>query len=196
MPKGSKNLYEKVAGMLIVIASILFIFFVILAQSVYPNYSLNNNYISDLGVGITAPLFNSAAIFFGVMLLMASYLLHLSKKHPYLSYGFALVGVGAFGVGMLPESTGLPHLLAAFLTFGGAALTALGFSKASKGPLSYYSMLAGALGLLVLLITLINITGVYTISLGLGHGGIEEILFYDEIIWAMVFGVYLIRKNA
>lgn len=193
MPKRGVNLYEKFAGLLTIAAALLLVFFVVMAQSIYPGYNLNTNYISDLGVGMTAPIFNSAIVFFGVMIFMVSYLILASRMHRLLAYGFALIGFGAMGVGLFPETTGILHLVFAGITFGSAALTALGFSRTVKGPMEYISVIAGAIGLAILLLSALRVGSLA--FLGLGPGGLEEILFYSEMAWSVIFGIFLIQRN-
>ena len=56
---------EKLAGTLIFVGTAQFILFATVAEALYPDYSISNNYISDLGVGPSAPLFNSSVLVLG-----------------------------------------------------------------------------------------------------------------------------------
>jgi hypothetical membrane protein len=175
------------AGKAILLASIQLVFFIIVAQRLYPNYSLANNYISDLGVGSTAPIFNLSMMLFGLLLVLASYF--LCKAHrKYASVAFFIIGLGGFCVGVFPETTGLPHILSALVAFDGAAITAIAFFKVFRGYLSYYSLAAGLVGILVTVLFIFNLATGSQVTFGLGHGGVEEILFYDELIWAIIVG--------
>ncbi|MDE1834712.1 MAG: DUF998 domain-containing protein, partial [Candidatus Micrarchaeota archaeon] len=147
--KNKKTNYIKLAGILLILAALELVFFVILAQHIYPNYSLSNNYISDLGVGPTAPIFNSAIILFGIIMISTSALIWKGKKHKYVSFMFFLSGIGGMGVGIFPETTGIYHLFFAGMVFAGIALNAIIFSKIFKGKLSYYSLLVGLLALFI-----------------------------------------------
>jgi hypothetical membrane protein len=53
-----------IAGIIGPIIALLFIFYSI---TIYPNFSWYSNYLSDLGVGKTAPFFNYPLIFEGIM---------------------------------------------------------------------------------------------------------------------------------
>ncbi|MDE1854837.1 MAG: DUF998 domain-containing protein [Candidatus Micrarchaeota archaeon] len=187
--KMTKREASRTAGRLIIIAAIEVVFFILLAQHLYPGYSLTNNYISDLGVGGTAPIFNLAMQLFGLLLITSSYFLCKSGRK-YASVAFFIIGLGGFCVGTFPETTGLPHIVSALITFDGASVTALGFYKVFKGYLSYYSLAAGAVGILITFLFIFNIAAGTQITFGLGHGGIEEILFYDELLWALIAGFY------
>lgn len=102
---GRPDSYGRIGGMLIVIAAIELVLSVIIAQSLYPNYSLSNNYISDLGVGATAAIFNTSIQLFGVLLILASYLIYSAGEHRYVALAFAIAAVGGIGVGAFPETT-------------------------------------------------------------------------------------------
>ncbi|HVA82938.1 MAG TPA: DUF998 domain-containing protein [Candidatus Aquilonibacter sp.] len=194
MAKSKIEKYTRVAGALIGLAAIEIIFFVLLAQHLYPNYSLNNNYISDLGVGSTAIIFNTAIQAFGVIILIAAYLLYRSNRK-YIALGFAIAAAGAIGVGTFPETTGALHIISAMITFGTIGIAALGFVRVFKRPIVYYTIAVGILSLFIVLLSFLNMTG-HTVAIGgFGHGGIEEILFYNEIIWALVVGFCFYTKR-
>ncbi len=179
---------NKIAGLLLVISSIEIVFLVLLAQHLYPNYSLNKNYISDLGVGSTAVIFNSAIEIFGLIIIAASYFLWKTGKHRYMAFAFLITGIGAIGVGALPETTGVYHIISALITFGTAAIMMLGSSKIFRSYLRYYSLPAGILAIFVVSISITSMLGIH-LNLALGHGGFEEILFYNEIIWLFIIGI-------
>jgi len=191
MKKGSMNQFGKYAGIIIMIAAIELVFFVLLSQHLYPNYSLNDNYISDLGVGSTATIFNPAIQFFGVLLIVGSYFLFKSARR-YSALGFFIAALGGIGVGTFPETTGAPHIISALIVFGSICVLCLAFSRVFKKPLAYYSLAAGLLALIVLSISVMNMLGAQ-VHLPLGHGGVEEILFYDELIWAFVVGISYVK---
>jgi len=182
---------SKYAGILMIAAAVEIVISVLVAQHAYPNYSLMNNYISDLGVGSTSATFNTAIQLFGILLIITSLLLW--KRHRYAAIGFALVGLGGIGVGTFPETTGLAHIISAMVTFSTVMLLAMGFSRLFKGYMSYYSVVAGTVGLIVLVLFMLSLATGTSITFGLGKGGVEEILFYDELLWALITGIYFAK---
>jgi hypothetical membrane protein len=54
IPKGTAS------GALFFIAATQFVLCLIIAEALYPGYSVSNNYISDLGVGPSAIVFNAS----------------------------------------------------------------------------------------------------------------------------------------
>ncbi|MDE1833219.1 MAG: DUF998 domain-containing protein [Candidatus Micrarchaeota archaeon] len=192
MVNGSSR-YGGLAGALIVAAAISLTASVLVAQHLYLNYSLNNNYISDLGVGSTAPIFNTTIIFFGALLVLAALVMLMSRQR-YRALAFLVAGIGGMCVGLFPETTGLPHIIAATVAFGSVSVSALGFTKVFKGKAVYYTLASGILGLAIILLFIPQLLGV-RINIGLGKGGFEEILFYNEVIWALVVGASILLKR-
>jgi hypothetical membrane protein len=54
------NSRERLAGILFFVAVTQFILGLTMAEALYRGYSVSNNYVSDLGVGTSAVLFNSS----------------------------------------------------------------------------------------------------------------------------------------
>lgn len=188
------NRHNMMAGALIIIAVVELVLAVLIAQHLYPNYSLANNYISDLGVGPTAPIFNIAVFAAGIMMMLASVL--LCKLHlKYRAAAFMVSGLGLAGVGLFPESTGSPHILFATIAFGAIGVTALGFSMIYKGSMRYYSLASGLVAMFFVVLFAYNLITKSALTFGLGHGGLEEILYYVELLWALVTGTSIYMKK-
>ncbi|MEM4141260.1 MAG: DUF998 domain-containing protein, partial [Nitrososphaeria archaeon] len=64
-----------VAGSLIFWGSAQFILFMIVAEALYPGYNISFNYISDLGVGPSASIFNSSVFLLGLTAVSSVYYL-------------------------------------------------------------------------------------------------------------------------
>ena len=62
------------AGALFFFGAVQFIIALMVAEALYPAYSISGNWISDLGVGSTAWIFNSSVFLFGACVITASYL--------------------------------------------------------------------------------------------------------------------------
>lgn len=187
--------YGRIGGMLMLIAAVELLLFVLLAQHIYPNYSLSSNYISDLGVGSTAIILNTSMELFGLMLMASSYFMH---KAGYLFPSIALLvaGAGGFCVGIFPETAGALHIVSAVTAFGAVAIASISFSRSFSKYLSYYSAAAGLLALSILALFALNLSTGSSMTFGFGSGGIEEILFYDELIWASVTGLFFATNRA
>ena len=97
----------------------------------------------------------------------------------------ALAGIGALGVGLFPETTGIVHSIFSLVVFLFAGLSALVTARFQKKPLFYFSII---LGLVTLAAEVLRIGNEY---LGLGPGGMERMVAYPVLLWAVGFGGYL-----
>lgn len=177
--------YGKVAGSLLFVAGAQFLIGMLIATALHAGYSVANNYISDLGVGSTALVFNLSVIVLGVLNVAASYFLYRGIDSRLLSVLVGLNGIGAIGVGVFPETTGAPHGVSALIAFLFGALAAIASFRQQKSPFSIFSIILGVLSLVSLVLFAAGVT------LGLGVGGIERMIAYPAIVWAVVFGGYL-----
>ncbi len=175
----------RISGYLASIGTLQFIIAMTVAESLYPGYSVHQNYISDLGVGPTAPIFNVSIVIFGILALIAGVLLLRELRMPF-TVAMILAGLGAIGVGLFPEGSPY-HLHTAFslvaFLFGG--LTAAFSYRVQPRALSAVSIALGATSLLALILY------AYGYYAGLGPGGMERLVAYPVLLWALMFGGYL-----
>ncbi len=160
-----------------------------LAEILYPGYSVSQNVISDLGVGPepSRAIFTIGLIVFGVFVLISAYL--RGSPRSVITILFILSGVGAIGVAVFNENLRGVHLLFAGLAFGMGCLTAIVSSRTIKSPLSVIFATLGVIGLVALVL---QTTKTF---LGLGVGGMERMIFYPSILWALAYGVYLLADE-
>ena len=176
---------RKVAGVLLFVGSVQCLLGLVIAESLYSGYSVSENYISDLGVGTTALIFNSSVFLLGVTAVAGAYFIQRAFDSRLLFVVFTLTGVGAMGVGLFPENFGVIHSIASLITFLFGGLSAIMSYKLQKPPLSYISVLLGALSLVAL-----ALFGSST-YLGLGKGGMERMIAYPTLLWVVGFSSYL-----
>jgi len=191
-------LKSRLAGYLILIGSSQFIIFMNIAEFLYPNYSVKDNYISDLGVDPSSSLiFNTSIILFGILVIIAFSLLRDIWYYPLgIIMGLSLVFVGLF-----PEYTGILHDLSAFIVFlvGGLGAIITGIPrifgiKNYPGTLNIPWIILGLISIIALcLFTLGFMTGNENYYFGLGKGGIERLIAYPELIWAISFSSTLLK---
>ncbi len=106
------------------------------------------------------------------------------KSKPSTSFAL-LSGIGATGVGVFNESFGSIHSLFSLLTFLSIGIFAVLAYRVVKPPMSYFSLVAG---IMTLAATVLFTSGAY---LGLGPGGMERMIVYPVLLWAIGFGAYL-----
>lgn len=173
-------------GMILVVASVQLLFLVNIAEFLYPGYSVSSNYISDLGVGPSPSreIFTLGVLVFGLLVLLVAARLY-GRRESHLWLFFAISGIGAVGVAVFNEDTGAPHVVFSLLAFLFGNLAAIYAFTKTKPLFSYFSLVLGLAGLAALVLLG---AGEY---LGLGPGGMERIIFYAGILWALAYGARL-----
>jgi hypothetical membrane protein len=188
---------SKIAGLFLLVAVTQFILFLEVAQDLYPGYSISQNYVSDLGATCnavcvihqpTATIFDSSIAVLGAMLIISSYFMQRSFGMRILTTFVFLTGMGAIGVGIFPETTGILHTIVSAIAFIFGGLAAIASYRVVRLPLGYLSIFLG-------LLILVDV-GLYKadIFLGLGAGGMERMIVYPEMTWGLTFGGFLLNS--
>jgi hypothetical membrane protein len=195
----------KLAGVLFFLAVTQFVLCLIIAEALYPGYSVSDNYISDLGVGPSAIVFNSSAFLLGLLLLAGTYLQRRSPNFKTLNILLLLMAIGAMGVGVFTKDFTLAHGAVSSMAFFFAGLSAIASFKVLQKPLSLISIVLGAMTLTALalfsagIITSGSLTSniAYDSSffLGLGPGGMERMIVYPALMWLAAFSGHLVTKR-
>jgi len=174
-------------------------------------YSVASNYISDLGANClpsgacyippSALLFDSSVVILGLTLLICAYYLHRAFRWMPATLLVAITGLGAIGVGVFPETMAGPHEIFSLVTFLFVGLSAIASYRLQKKPLGYLSVILGVLTIASLILAVpatwqfrmtASSSGFY---LGLGIGGIERLVAYPAILWAIAFGSHLMATE-
>ena len=193
------------AGILFFIADTQFVLCLIIAETLYPGYSVSSNYISDLGVGPSAIVFNSSVFLLGLMLLAGTYFQRHNQDLKTVNTMLLLMAIGAMGVGIFTKNYTLPHGAVSSAAFFFAGLSAITSSKILPKPLSQISIVLGAMTLAALtlfsagIITSGSLTSTEAFDsgfyLGLGPGGMERMIVYPALMWLAGFSGHLITKQ-
>jgi hypothetical membrane protein len=193
------------AGALLLIAATQFTLCIIIAEATYPGYSVSANYISDLGVGPSAIIFNASVFTLGLLILAAIYLQRHNPNQKTLNILLLLMAVAAMGVGIFTKDYTLPHGAVSSAAFFFAGLSAIASFKLLPKTLSQISIALGATTLTALALfsagtlTSGSITSTTTYDsnfyLGLGPGGMERMIIYPTLMWLAAFGGHLITKQ-
>ena len=134
---------KEITGLLLFIGGVQCVLGIIIAEAFYPDYSTSQNYISDLGVGPSALIFNSSVFLLGVLAIGGAYFIQRAFNFRLFSILTAITGIGAMGVGLFPEDAGAIHAIFSLITFLFAGLSAIMSYKLQKRPLSYFSIILG-----------------------------------------------------
>jgi hypothetical membrane protein len=196
---------DKVAGALFFIAVTQFVLCLIIAEALYPGYSVSANYISDLGVGPSALVFNASVFLLGLLLLGGTYLQRHNHNLKTVNTMLLLMAVGAMGVGIFTKDFTLAHGAVSSMAFFFAGLSAITSFKVLPKPLSLISIVFGAMTLAALAlfsvgtITSGSLTSTEAFDssfyLGLGPGGMERMIVYPALMWLAGFSGHLITKQ-
>lgn len=196
---------EKMAGILFFIASTQFTLGLIVAEALYPGYSLSNNYISDLGIGTSSMIFNSSIFLLGLLLIIGAYFLPRTEDFITLTVLLVLMAIGAMGAGVFTKDFTAIHGAVSLMAFLFSGLSAIASFKVSKMPLSVINVILGlmTLGALALFAGGLLTSGAYTsteppisdLFLGIGPGGMEHMIAYPALIWLFGFSGHLIALS-
>ena len=179
-------LSRKVAGSLILIGAAQFVVGMMIAEALYGDYSIRDNYISDLGVGSSALVFNGSIFLLGLLTLVASYIFWRVVHARLITILILASAIGAMGVGIFTEDAGVIHVIVSVVTFLFGGISAIAAYRLEKVPLNYISVI---LGITVLVALALFGTGNF---LGIGKGGMERMIAYPILLWAVAFGAYLV----
>jgi len=197
----------RLAGTLILIAPIQFIIGVIIAESVYPGYSVNQNYLSDLGATVrstdsgvsiiiqqpAALIFDTILIVMGALLLAAAYLMFATAKSRRPVVFIGLFGLGALGAGIFSEVFYPTHGILSLLAFFFGPLAAIDSFRLERRPMNYISPILGFISLVALSLFLgIAGYGLPSVYTPLGLGGMERMVVYPTVLWLVAFGAFVI----
>jgi hypothetical membrane protein len=190
------------AGVFFFVASTQFALGLVVAEALYPGYSVSGNYISDLGIGPSSMIFNSSIFLLGLLSIIGSYFLSRDTNSKSLSVLFAVMSIGAMGAGIFTKSLTVIHGAVSSMAFLFAGLSAIASFKVLKRPLSVISVILGVivLGASALFATGLLASGSFTqieaqdsvFFLGLGPGGMERMIVYPALIWITGFSGYII----
>ncbi len=180
---------KRIAGLLLFVGGVQCVLGIIIAEALYPDYSTSENWISDLGIGPSALIFNSSVFLLGVFGIIGTYFIQRAFNSRLFSILTAITSIGAIGVGLFTEDVMVLHAIFSLITFLFGGVSAIWSYRLQKPPLSYLSVLLGALALLAIALTF---SGTY---LGLGKGGMERMIAYPVLLWIIGFGAHLIGSS-
>jgi hypothetical membrane protein len=189
----------RIGGGLLFLAGATILMGIITAEALYPGtFSTGANEISDLGgtrppnsviLQPSATIFDVSMMLIGVLVMVASGFVQRAFGRRSVTIPIAVLGVGAFGVGIFPGNTGNPHAIFAMVTFISGGIAALTAARVTSGPFRYISYLLGtaSLGTLVTYMLLGDASPMGV----LGIGGVERWIVFPVVLWVTAYGGYL-----
>jgi hypothetical membrane protein len=170
---------------------------VILAEGLQPDYISSIHYVSTLGTGNTALLYNVSTIILGVCVLVSAILIHQFKPTRVFFILFLITGLATIGVGFFPEDSRPMHGIVTPIALISGALTAMVSRRQMNFPASVFVFVLGAVSLVSGLIFLpylgldVDSRAMY---LGLYKGTLERIVIYTNLLWVLILGSQLTQQ--
>ena len=196
----------KTAGVLALVAAAQWVLLVIVAETQYPNYVIQQHFLSDLGatcqrglvpiacviVSPSSLIWNSTLALLGLLSLVSAVLLYAALRKKGFSMLFGLWGLGALIAGAVPETLLSVHEIASLVAFVGGSIAAIAAYRFLTSPLKYLSVALGLFSFASLFVLTFDgpffrWNGIF----GLGLGGIERMVVYPIIIWEIALGASL-----
>ena len=180
--------------MILFLAGFMIFMGIITCEILYKaEFNTRDNYISELAAAISpdiviqqpsAKIFNLTMIITGLMIIIATYFVHVIFKIFLSSIPLLLLGMGISGVGFFPGNIVPWHGIFALVIFISGGIAAITSFKIVRPPLRYIFILFGILALFFLFFQKIFVPF-------LGVGGTERWLFYPIVFWITGMGAYL-----
>lgn len=209
-----RSLRTRLGALLLAVGSVQFFVAMAVEQALRPGYvdvGPDSNTISDLGVNINGWsydwIFNSSIILLGVVSflgILALYPVFPRRRLAYVAEGLLVLGiVGAVGVGLFPETStalgGHAHDFWSVWTFlfANTGLLVMGlamFGHEKWGRHAWLTTLLGLLATVSLGFYVENwlVKGAY---LGLGEGGLERIVAFPVLLWAIYISAVILTHR-
>ncbi len=185
---------RKTASALLLLGITQWIMVIILAEGIQPNYISSIHYVSSLGTGKTALLYNTSTIILGLTVTLSSLLIRGFYKSRVFFVLLLISGLATTGVGVFPEDSRPMHGIVTPIALIFGALSAMFSYKIQERPASYFCVLLGAISL---------VTGLWFIPylglsvesrdvfLGFYKGTLERIVIYTNLLWVLILGSQL-----
>ena len=186
------------SGTLLYVGGIQWFLGLLLAESWYPGYSSRIDYVSDLGTGPTAPIYNASVFLLGVCLFLAAYFMMKSMNIRVQPLLLALTGVGAMGVGVFPANMQPLHSVFTLIAILFGALTAISSYQIQNPPISYFSVILGLVSLVAVVIFMPYLGlpfGSTETYLGMTKGSMERWAIWPILAWVIGTGSHMVTNH-
>jgi len=200
---------KRLAGTLLSIGALQWFFSVMIAEGLHQGFNLSPSqwipfsnqihYVSELGLGTTAPIFNISTMALGLMVAGASYMFYRKDKATSFSALLFIAGVGALGVGVFPTNIQPTHGIFQLLALWFGAFSAILSCRKQQAPVSYISAVLGIVSFVTSIVFYPYLgLGVNDMStfLGLGKGVMERIVIYSLILWIFGYGYHIAGRTS
>jgi hypothetical membrane protein len=192
----------KIGGVLYIIAAFQFFVFELVSETLYPGYSVANNYISDLGATCVAPpsttscvvhqpsaiIFDTTVFLLGLILLVGTIFVYRGTRKKAYFIVTMVADISVLLVGVFPENTGWIHAgisIVLFLFLGISLILAWSIVKGSV-----FRYLTVALGVLTLYFNYLPVPA------AVGVGGDERLIVISALAGILALGGCLTGQDS
>jgi hypothetical membrane protein len=185
---------RELSGYLLFIGGLQWFIGLLAAEAWYPGYSSRIDYVSELGIGPTALLYNSSIFLMGVFVTAAAYFLYRDETGRTIPFLLGMTGIGAMGLGVFPGYLQPMHSIATLIAIFFGCFSAIASYRILRKPMAYISVVLGlmALGSSILFFPYLGFpTGSTVTFLGMAKGSLERWAIYPLLAWAMAAGSHM-----
>lgn len=190
--RGKKKYSIKRAGSQLALSGIIVFFGIQVAEMNYiGSYSINRNYISELGVNDSSAsfIFNFSMIVAGILIMSSARKFMRNSYSNLFTTSLWIYGLGTFGVGLFNDKNiGVLHGIFAGLLFLTGPIAALASRKYAQSNIKQFSLVLAIISTFFLL-ALITSQDPNSV------GGVERLAVYPITMWLIVYGSHISVKN-
>ena len=182
------------AGCLFLIGGIQWFLGMLVAEGWYDGYSSRIDYVSDLGTGPTAIIYNVSVFIMGALIVAGTVFLYKAQGRKLLTVLLTLSGIGAMGLGIFPANLQPMHSIFTLIAILFGALAAISSYTHWTKPMSIISVSLGLMALVSAFVFFPYLglpVGSTETFLGIAKGSLERWAIYPILIWVICFGSYL-----
>lgn len=198
--KITSNLLERynltqLAGFSFLIGGIQWFLGMLAAESWYDGYSSRIDYVSDLGTGPTALIYNVSVFILGVSIVTGTAFLYLVRRKKVPTILLIICGIGAMGVGIFPANMQPMHSFATLFAILFGSFGAVASYTYQTKPMSIVSVILGMMSFVLAMVFLPYLGlpfGSTETFLGIAKGSLERWAINPILAWAIAFGGYLL----
>jgi len=188
---------KQAAGIILSVGSIQWFLVILIAESLHPNYNGAFYYVSSLGVGNTALLYNSSLLLLGVAVFVASCLIYRFFASKVFFFLLTITSLATMGVALFPEGQPLHGIVTPIALLFGSFSAIMSF-KILRSPLAYVFVILGIMSFSagILFNSYVGLPREsFTTYLGLGKGTMERLIIFPLVFWILSFGNHLVEPS-
>ena len=190
------NRFDKttLSGSFFLIGGVQWFLGMLAAESWYDGYSSRIDYVSDLGTGPTAVIYNTSVFMLGAFIVLGTFFLYKAERKRLFTILLTVCGIGAMGVGIFPANVQPMHSIFTLLAILFGAFAAIASFTYQTKPMSIISVTLGLMSFVLAMVFIPYLGlpfGSTETFLGMTKGSLERWAINPILAWIIAFGGYL-----